>query len=310
VGFHGRSPVLRYLFHAGLACLTAGASLRPARADELDQRRACVSAFDRAQQLRASTKLRDARDALIECSKETCPALIRGDCTQWMTEVLASLPSVVFGAQDASGKDLVTVRVKIDGVVVQEKLDGKAIPLDPGPHVIRYETTDGRVLEDQVLVREGEKNRSLSANFGQVAPRPTGLAGIQPSSQLEAPSQGSAGRSTSPANFIVGIASAVAGLGALGAALAFDVSATSDANALPCAPSKTCTDSQIAPLRQRYLDADIFLVPGIAAVLFGGVILAVRPFHDGESAKTMASSLRLDAGFSRGGGTAWLRFAW
>src|SRR5277367_3171243 len=100
--------------HGALACFLTITASDAVRADESDTKKACLTSFDRAQQLRAASKLRDTRDALIECSREVCPTLIRKDCDQWMSEVLVSLPSVVFGAQDASGKDLVAVRVTVD----------------------------------------------------------------------------------------------------------------------------------------------------------------------------------------------------
>jgi hypothetical protein len=302
-----RSRTFRHVMRCGLICLVAASGPQMARADGVDTKKSCVSSFERAQRLRASTRLRDSREALIECSKEACPNLIRRDCTQWMGEVLASLPSVVFGAQDAEGKDVAAVRVSVDGVVVQERLEGKAIPLDPGLHVVRYELADGTMLEDKVLVREGEKNRALMARFsrsssGQAATLPT--TPLSPS--LEPGPDGSP--RSSPTNLIVAIASGALGLGALGASLAFDVTGTSEAHALPCATARDCTDSQIEPARQKYEYADILLGVGAAAVALGVVVLAVRPFHAGEAAKT-GSSLQIDASFARGGGAAWLRLA-
>jgi hypothetical protein len=302
-----RSRTFRHVMRGGLIGLLATSATQMAHADGADTKKSCVSSFERAQQLRASTKLRDAREALIECSKETCPNLIRRDCVQWMGEVLASLPSVVFGAEDAEGKDVAAVRVSVDGVVVQERLEGKAIPIDPGLHVVRFELGDGTVLEERVLVREGEKNRALLAKFSKSAGQglATPTATQPPSSSLELAPEGSP--RSSPANLIVAIASGVVGLGALGASLAFDVAGTSEAHALPCAPAKDCTDSQIEPARQKYEYADILLGVGAVTVALGVVALVVRPFHAGDP--RTGSRLQLDAGFSRGGGAAWLRLA-
>jgi hypothetical protein len=274
-----------------------------------------MTSFDRAQQLRASSRLRDARDALIECSKETCPALIRRDCDQWMSEVTVSLPSVVFGAQDGAGKDLVAVRVSIDGNPIQEKLDGRAVAIDPGPHVVRYELSDGTAVEDRVLVREGEKNRALTAKFPEspgVMPSPASIPLMLPPGPSTGPARPTpppppaVHSKPSPANFVVGVMSGVAGLGVLGAALGFDVTATSDAHALPCAAGRSCQSSQIDPIQQKYTDADILLGVGSAAVVFGVVMLAVRPFRTAATA-TATASPRVDATLTRGGCTAWLK---
>ena len=48
--------------------------------------------------------------------------------------------SVVPAAKDKKGRDIVDVKVSIDGKVVTETLDGKALPVDPGVHTFRFET--------------------------------------------------------------------------------------------------------------------------------------------------------------------------
>src|SRR5262249_42485296 len=126
-----------------------------------------VSAYEKAQQLRGEAKLRAARDQLLVCSRPECPALVRQDCSQWMGEVQHALPSVVIAARDGTGHDVLAVRVSIDGVVVTETLDGKPIAVDPGPHKFKYETAGSAPIEEQVLVREGERNRPLTASFAR-----------------------------------------------------------------------------------------------------------------------------------------------
>jgi hypothetical protein len=278
------------------------ASFAPAssRADNSDDKKTCVASFDRAQRLRAEGKLRDSRDALIECARDTCPALVRRDCTQWMGEVLTSLPSVVIGAQDATGKDLVKVRVSVDGNVVADRLEGKAFAVDPGAHVFRYELPDGTAVEEQVLVREGEKNRALMARFPNagtavvplsVAPLPPQLP---PPTPTVRPPEEEPSTQSSPANLIVGLVSGIAGLGALGGSLAFDLMGTSEADALPCGKTHSCSSADTAPASQKYTYADVLLGVGAAAVVLGSVVLIVRPFHSAQANRSV-SSLRLNA---------------
>jgi len=64
----------------------------------------------------------------VACSNPACPAVVKRDCDQWLTEMDASLPSVVVAARDATGRDLVDVRVTIDGTVLTQSWDGTMHP--------------------------------------------------------------------------------------------------------------------------------------------------------------------------------------
>ena len=155
----------------------------PGRA-QADEKQACLAASDKGQQLKLDGKLRAAKEQLILCARSECPALVRQDCAQWTSEVMAALPSVVIGARDWQGHDVLAVKVVVDGTLLTDTLDGKPLPVDPGVHKFHYEATaTGAAVEDQVLVREGEKNRALTVTFpappGAVAdaspPTPTAM---------------------------------------------------------------------------------------------------------------------------------------
>src|SRR5215468_641818 len=88
------------------------------------------------------------------------------DCSQWLSEVEARIPTVVLSARDTSGRDLVKIVVTtVDGATVASRLDGRAIELEPGEQVFVFVAPDGARREKRVLVREGEKNQSVSAVF-------------------------------------------------------------------------------------------------------------------------------------------------
>src|SRR4051812_23385078 len=95
-----------------LAVVSLSFAERSAHADE---KQACLAASEKAQQLRSAGKLGDAREQLNVCGRPECPKLVQQDCTLWMTELLASLPSIVPSAKDRKGRDLVDVRLTIDG---------------------------------------------------------------------------------------------------------------------------------------------------------------------------------------------------
>ncbi|XYI03713.1 hypothetical protein ACMHYB_29695 [Sorangium sp. So ce1128] len=192
-------PALALSLAAALSLAGAGARAQPSK-------RACAAAYERAQGLRRDGKLIAAREALIACSQPTCPAAAVADCGPWLAEVEKSLPSVVIAARDAGGRERLDVRVLVDGRLLAAALDGKALPVDPGPHTFRYEPAGGPAVEERVLIREGEKNRAITVMLGEPptgapsSPHPLAAPGAPPSATPGAPRSAAPGapRSAAP----------------------------------------------------------------------------------------------------------------
>lgn len=124
-------------------------------ADDAKQR--CVDASDRAQSLRDKGALVEAREQLLLCARPECPGVVTGFCDKWLSEVNAALPTVVVIAKDGAAETS-DVELSIDGVVARPKLDGRAIPLDPGDHELSIRSADGRVATQHVVAHEGQKD--------------------------------------------------------------------------------------------------------------------------------------------------------
>ena len=124
--------------------------------------RLCLRALARETQDRRADR---ARDQLKICIRDACPTFVRNECTEWLAEVEASLPTVVLAARRGD-QDLDEVRVTMDGHPIADRLTGTAIPLDPGTHVFRFELEGSPPIEQRVLVRVGEKNRRVAVSFG------------------------------------------------------------------------------------------------------------------------------------------------
>jgi hypothetical protein len=144
--------------------LTAGADARA------DSKQECAAAYVKTQSLRDNGQLRDARKQAITCSASTCSAYVIKDCTRWLAEIDASLPTVVFTASNAAGAETLAVRVTVDGQPVIEQLDGKAVTLDPGERLVRFEMIGAEAVEQKVIIQQGEKNRKLTVSFPKTAP--------------------------------------------------------------------------------------------------------------------------------------------
>jgi hypothetical protein len=253
----------------------------PASADE---KQACVAASEKAQQLRSAGKLGDARDQLNICGRPECPKLVQQDCTQWMSELLATLPSVVPGAKDRKGRDVVDARVTVDGKVVTEVLDGKPIVIDPGVHTFVFESKGLPSVKEQVVVKPGEKNRIVTVTFATpddaVAPPPSSAA--PPNAGAAADS--SNGSSAPIAAYVLG----GVGIVALGAALYFDLAASGDAHDLRSGCSPNCSQSDVDDVKTKYTIAGVTAGIGGALLITGIVLYFV---HGKGSSKTGTSLL-------------------
>lgn len=280
---------LRFATTAAAFALALMAGGSPARADD---RAVCVAASEKAQQLRNAGKLSEARDQLAICGRAECPKLVQQDCAQWMSEVLAVLPSVVPGAKDRRGRDIIDVKVSVDGKVVTETLDGKPLAVDPGVHVFKFETKDASPIEEKVVVRQGEKNRILTVTFA---------IGEEPGSGAQKPGPSDLGRdgerqggdrgAPSPpiAAFVVG----GLGLVALGTALYINLDANADARKLrdECAPR--CNPADVDDIEQRRIIAGVTAAAGGALLIAGVVLFFVRDGGGSRSARGRGPSFAI-----------------
>ncbi len=152
---------------APLLVLSAIAASANANASDKDL---CADAYEAAQRHRHKGQLRASRRNLLVCARATCGSILATDCTAWLPEVEAALPTVVPAVRDQSGHDLVQVRVLVDGELIASSLGGTAIEVDPGVHTFRFESA-GATIERSVLVREGEKHRLISVVMNATSSR-------------------------------------------------------------------------------------------------------------------------------------------
>jgi hypothetical protein len=155
---------------AGLAALTAAlAGGHLAHADDA----ACIAANEEALSLRKQGKLRESLRPLAVCADPGCPAEVKAECAQRITDVKAALPTLTFVIKDRRGNDLTGVRVTMDGGPLPGALDGQPIPLDPGEHAFRFEAPGQPPMDRKLILVAGEKDRRESVVLG--APPPPGF---------------------------------------------------------------------------------------------------------------------------------------
>ncbi len=132
-------------------------------------RAACVDASSKTQDLRAASKLVEAREQALICASSDCPAVVSRDCSQWLTEIEQVLPSVSIAPHDANGADLVAVKVFVDDQLWFSTIDGRARFLNPGAHKFRFEADGLPSTVQNVVIREGEKGRAIVVTLGEQA---------------------------------------------------------------------------------------------------------------------------------------------
>ena len=264
----------------------------PARADEKADKVACVAASDEGQKLRDQGKLKSARDQFLVCARDLCPAAVRKDCAGWLASVEAGMPTIVLAAVDADQHDLIAVRVTMDGQPVVSTLDGKAIPVDPGPHKLRFEAEGLAPVEMPVLVREGEQRRVVSARFAPKSAPSVKDAPPPPPPPPPAP----VSRPVPVAPIVLG----VLGLGAFGSFAYLGITGKNDLAHLheTCGVTHTCAQADVDATHTKLLAADISLGAGVVLV---GVATGLLIAHVVRAPKTAA--LRLDVlPVAKGGG--------
>lgn len=224
----------------------------------------CITAYEQAQTLRKDGRFITARDQAMVCARDTCPAILVKDCTRWIGELEASTGSVICEAKTTSGKTVSDVRVTVDGSELASRLDGRSLPIDPGKHAFHFER-GGAKYDETVLVREGEKNRRITATFPETAGDAPGM----------------------PAGFwIFGGVSIVA----LGTATFFALDGMAKKDDLEaCKPR--CAPGDVDAMSASFTIADVALGAGVVSVAATVYLLLSRP--------TAASSAALSRGALR-----------
>jgi len=261
----------------------------------------CLSANDKSIAMRNEHKLLGARTQSLVCAASSCPAEVRKECERRIDLVNASMPTVVFEAKDGSGNDLSAVTVKMDGALLAERLEGTAMPLDPGAHTFTFDAAGQPQITKQLVVREGQKDRRETIQFGTPAgastakPTPAVTTVTTPSTSLAA-SGDTGGGSTQK---IVGYGTI--GLGVVGVAIGtiFGLQSMSKHNDAKAACPAACADANGVKLWDDARSAGNISTVGFvvgALGLAGGTILVL-------SAKPANAQVGVGPGSIRLGGT-------
>jgi hypothetical protein len=222
-----------------------------------DDKQDCGAAFSAAPDLTKAGRLLDARAALVKCASEVCPTNMRPLCADDLRHLEPQIPTIVLVAKTGKGQDVLDVRVTEDARPLVDRIDGRAVSLDPGSHRFRFERTNGLAVEVAAMLHEGEKGRTVTAVF------PDEASTQQPLRTDE--------RTGRPIPWTVYVAAGVAVVATAGFAT-FGLRGISERSDLSSCQG-TCTHDQVQQVRDSYLVANVSLgaavvAAGIAVVLF------------------------------------------
>jgi hypothetical protein len=213
---------------------------------------------------------------------------MQGDCQRWLDAVERSTPTVVFRVRRADDQLLTNVTVSIDGAAPR-LLDGRALLINPGEHVMLFERAGYRPLRTPVFVTEGEKLEPREVTLQplvDLAPSPS-LLGLDTG---ELPSGGGSGELVSqparePSRALSPWPLALGAVGLAGGAgfVVFGVRAKNGETDLDqCSPD--CSQSQVDDVKRDYLWSNVSLGLGLAGVVGAGLLLLFdEPPPDGSA---------------------------
>jgi hypothetical protein len=258
---------------AVLAVLVAWADAAGAQPDK----RACLATYVEAQSERQEGKLLAARAAAVTCGSEACPDVLRNDCVAWLRELDASIPTVVFSAATADGRDVAGARITVDGHVVAERAAGEAVAMDPGEHLVACDAEGYARVEMHLVAAQGTKNRSVHFTVRPLGPS---TATLSPDAPVPGPA-----RPIRPLTYVLG-AVGVVGLGVWGVIGSSALWGTPSVQTLDrCKPN--CDPADRSDVHTKLVVADL---AGAAAVVALGSALAlyvtrpsvvIAPMRDG-----------------------------
>ena len=256
----------------GLGTLLATVTVSPTSWSQAmnDTTKACVDAYGSAQEFRKNNDLLKARQALWTCAGAACPAIVQGDCTAWLSQVVDAIPSVVLEAK-VDDDNVFDVSVSMDGAPIVTQLDGKPVEINPGLHSFVFERRGAAPLEKKVIIAAHAKSQVILAVWSSPpVVRTAASAAVQhPSGEPASP----ATRPVPPAAFVLG-GVAVA---AFGTFVGLGLSADITKHDLDTSCSPRCSSGNVSSLETRFIAADVALGVGAIAAASAVTVFFLRP---------------------------------
>jgi hypothetical protein len=253
----------------------------------------CEASYEKAQTDRLAGHYIAASSSALACSQIQCNQAIVRECMRLYESLQQDTPTLVFAARKAEGGELIDVKVEMDGKQVAERITGRPMPVDPGPHQFAFiEPTRGRI-ETTESARVGDHARVIEVTFPDPNAKnaPAGEPGAPAPDQGPQPPRS---KGIPPMTFVLG------GIGVVGLAsfAYFRVSGVGDYNHYNSTCSPECNPNDIDKVRTKFTLSYVSLGVGLAGAVGAGVVFALSRTGGSEraEAKTEARIEPLEGG--------------
>lgn len=230
----------------------------------------CMAAFEKAQVDRSEGRYMSAIENARLCSQPQCSSVISTECSRMHETFLGEVPTVIPSAKDVNGRDLLDVRVIIDGNVATEKLNGVPLRLDPGVHQFRFEAEGLPPKEMTHRAIVGDRNRLVEVMLGEkpVEEQPAAATTLAlPEPVAPAPEK----KGIPVASYVLG----GVGVLALGGFTYLRLSGINDYNGLDRSCSPRCDPDEVDSIRQKFTFSYVALGVGAAALTTSAIVFVV-----------------------------------
>jgi hypothetical protein len=284
--------VTRSVVLATLAALTLGAGI--ARADEAS---VCGEAYEDAQLLMRpgpDTSLLRARERARTCTRPACKEWVVTDCSKWLLEIEARIPTVVFTATTSDGTDVSDVAVASSiGRVLTSRLDGRAIEVEPGEDDFTFTSTDGRTKKVHAVVREGVRAQLVSVVFEppEASPAPVPAPAAAPPRAITAPAPEKPNADERATFAQVGYGVGAAGLVGVVIGAIFGLRALGEKADAECVAGR-CEREPLDAARASATASTIAFAVGGVLVGAGAALVLGAPWLGARSGRSRASAAR------------------
>lgn len=129
--------------------------------------RVCATTYSTAMHIELAGHLREAKERYLACAKTACGVLVRHQCSARYTQLESDIPSVVPLVTDEAGRERIDVQIMMDREILTNRVDGRALPVDPGPHEFSVIVGGAILARRKVVILQGERNRSISLALNQ-----------------------------------------------------------------------------------------------------------------------------------------------
>jgi len=262
---------------AGVARAQEATPAAPAAAEP-----SCAESYEQAQRDQRDGKYLSAAAAALSCAQLRCNQAIVRECTRLYDQLEASTPTLAVSALTHDGRALIDVKVEMDGQPLLERITGKLVPVDPGPHAFVFTHAEFGRVEVSRFAQPGEKGGRVEATFPDPNPKPA--EPVPNPLATNAPPAVEQKRGGIPVlTYVLG----GVGLVGMGGFAFFRISAVGDYNDYNSTCSPQCNPDDIDSVRTKFTLSYVSLGIGAAGLAGAGVVFALSR-GGSESSQTEA----------------------